>query len=104
MKIIKINNEVEPSIVLMITGNEKMRVGRASEYSVNVKDEVTFVFEIGDEEVTNTDLASIEIINGQTCRVIANKDNKIGFIKLKAFTATQVAYKDIEIVSLWQVI
>ena len=103
-QIIKINNEVEPSIVLMITGNEKMRVGRASEYSVNVKDEVTFVFEIDDEEVTNTDLASIEIINGQTCRVIANKDNKIGFIKLKAFTATQVAYKDIEIVSLWQVI
>jgi hypothetical protein len=41
-----------------------MRVGRASEYSVNVKDEVTFVFEIDGEEVTNTDLASIEIING----------------------------------------
>jgi hypothetical protein len=48
----------------MITGNEKMRVGRASEYSVSVKDEVTFVFEIDGEEVTNTDLASIEIING----------------------------------------
>lgn len=97
-QIVKVNNKVEPSIVMMITGNERMRVGRESEYFVNTKDDTTFSLE------GNNDLASIEVIDGQHCKIKANNDNKLGVIKLKAATKTQTAYKDIEIVSLWQVI
>ena len=97
-QIVKINNRVEPSIVMMITGDERMRVGRESEYFVNTKDDTIFSLE------ENNDLASIEVINGQRCKIKANNDNKLGVIKLKATTTTQTAYKDIEIVSLWQVI
>jgi hypothetical protein len=80
---------------MMITGNERMRVGRESEYFVNTKDDTTFSLE------GNNDLASIEVIDGQHCKIKANNDNKLGVIKLKAATETQTAYKDIEIVSLW---
>lgn len=97
-QIVKINNRVEPSIVMMITGDERMRVGRESEYFVNTKDDTIFSLE------ENNDLASIEVIDGQRCKIKANNDNKLGVIKLKATTETQTAYKDIEIVSLWQVI
>ena len=87
--------------VLVITGDEKVRVTKTAEYTINLLEEAVFSIEENGVEVMDTELASLEIIDQTHCKLIANNNNKVGIVKLKASSDGQVAYKDVEIVSLW---
>lgn len=101
-QILKITDEWAE--VLIITGDEKVRVTKTAEYTINLFKDAIFSIEEEGKEVTQNELASLETIDETHCRLIANTNNKVGIVKLKANADGQVAYKDIEIVSLWQVI
>ena len=95
-QILKINEE--PIEVLMITGNEKIKVTKEATYEINLSKPAIFTVE--DEE----GLVSLKVIDDFSCTLVANSKNKIGTVVLTATVDEQVASKEIEIISLWQVI
>lgn len=81
----------------VLTGSEKIRATTKSEYILENADEVEF-------ELSDTKLAKIFTVDGNRCVVVANDNNKLGMVELAA-TYNGITYtKQIQIVSLWQVI
>lgn len=94
-QIVQITNEAAEKLI--ITGNDKLRVGREQEYSINGTTPVVF-------KIDNEELAKIEQVNDFTCKLIGNSNNKRGTIILTAtIDEKEVAHKEIEVILLWQV-
>lgn len=95
VQIVQITNE--DSVILTITGDEKIRTGRTLKYKVNGIEPVEF-------SVDNINLCSVRKLDDFTCELVANSRNEIGKVVLKAKTALgKETSKIIEVVPLWQV-
>ena len=97
-QIVKINRV--PKITTLLTGNDKIRVGNSADYIVESIGEVEF-------SISPKTLATLKVNpdNPKQCTVYANENNKLGTATLTITDVNgEILTKEIQIVSLWQVI
>ena len=89
-----------PKITTLLTGNDKIRVGNSADYIVESVGEVEF-------NISPSTLATLKVNpdNPKQCTVYANENNKLGTATLTITDVNgEILTKEIQIVSLWQVI
>ena len=85
---------------LALMGDEKIKVGLSASYvldGVGSDEYVTF-------SVSDTTLATVKVTSNNSCIVQANQKNKLGTFTLTATYKDNSFTKEIQLVSLWQVI
>lgn len=96
------NNSVSNDLILNISGNDECKVSQIQTYSVSIinnHDNQSFQVEwilLNEDEVSETDLATVSSVNNTQCSIKGNTQNKLGYVKLCAFLVNDPSIRHIK--------